>query len=130
MIPCPACQGSGSLDYQSPQCDLPATELAYAAAVLDLPRYAARLIQQALTEAMPSIWDRRAETFEWIAAEQPGQRVTNPMRHLAITERARVDAARCRIHAHLLRGGDATDPAIAADVDLILASEPDLRMAA
>lgn len=90
---------------------------------LDLGQFVRRIFQDALTEATASYWERRAKVFEW-CRPKPGDFLGAAGQAGAdeIDTRCARDAARCRIHAHLLRGGDATDPKITRDAALILAS--------
>lgn len=98
-------------------------EKAQALTALDLGQFVRRIFQDALTEATASFWERRAKVFEWAAP-----RVGDYMGRASLAElteslrRCNCDAARCRVHAHLLRGGGATDPQIAEYVTLILGS--------
>jgi hypothetical protein len=115
------CGGSGWGDWRPSKVDLPWHHAAYAAATLDIDQFAARVIQEALTTLLPSEWKRRAACLEWVATARPTDR-QDPDQARAEDRRRRalVDAALCRVHAHVMAGGNALDPRIAADARLIM----------
>lgn len=79
-----------------------------------------RVLQDALTEVSANQWDRRAAMYEWAAPRPEDYRGAADLAELdAQARRCDLGAARCRIHAHILRGGDLLDPDIARDVRLV-----------
>jgi hypothetical protein len=56
-----------------------------------------RVLQDALTEATAAYWERRADTFDWVAGDP-----TEPDPH-GIKNHARATARSCRHYAELLR---------------------------
>jgi len=119
-LPCPWCGGSGWMQDHDPAAvaKLPTSRAAYIAILADVEVFAVRVIQEAIAQALPDVWRRRAAQFDWIVDGGPGGK-TIPASD-PIARRARRDAAWCRIHAHLLAGGDALDDAIAADRELTM----------
>lgn len=90
--------------------------------VLDLDHFRARLLQDALTEALAATWLRRAATFEAAAprsGDYTGQ--ANPEQLAAAAERCHQTAENCRAHAALIRGG--YSEAIDADVWSVVLGE-------
>jgi hypothetical protein len=88
--------------------------------VLDLDHFRARLLQDALTEALAATWLRRAELFEW-AAPRPGDYVggATPQQLAEAATRCGATARVCRWHAELILSGR-PEP-ISAEVESVLA---------
>lgn len=87
---------------------------------IDLEQAARRLIREAIAEALPTQWERRAKTFE-SCRPRPGDYTGAATRDEldALDHRNAVSAAQCRMHAAMLRGDDLTSPEHAADVALL-----------
>lgn len=87
---------------------------------LDVEGLLHRVLQDALTEASAAQWERRAGMYEWAKPRGDDFKgAADPAEVEAQVRRCELGAARCRIHAHLLRGGDLLDPAVAGDVQLV-----------
>jgi hypothetical protein len=82
---------------------------------IDIDHFRARILQDALTEATASYWERRAKQFE-DAAPRKGDRHFNATNDelLDAYERCMATALACRRHAQLLR--DSMPEDISADV--------------
>ena len=87
---------------------------------IDLEQAARRLIREAIAEALPTQWERRAKTFE-SCRPRPGDYTGAATRDEldALDHRNAVSAAQCRMHAAMLRGDDLTSPEHAPDVALL-----------
>ena len=87
---------------------------------IDLEQAARRLIREAIAEALPTQWERRAKTFE-SCRPRPGDYTGAATRgDLAVLDRRNaLIAAQCRLHAAMLRGDDLLDERHAADVALV-----------
>ena len=87
---------------------------------IDLEQAARRLIREAIAEALPTQWERRARVFE-SCRPRPGDYTGAATRDdlAALDHRNAVSAAQCRMHAAMLRGDDLTSPEHAADVALL-----------
>lgn len=87
---------------------------------IDLEQAARRLIREAIAEALPTQWERRAKTFE-SCRPRPGDYTGAATRAEldALDRRNAVSAAQCRMHAAMLRGDDLTSPEHAPDVALL-----------
>lgn len=103
----------------APDAEVIAAEIRAALEGLDLVGFGRRIIQDAIAEATPSYWDRRAETFE-DCRPRPGDWLgTDPTAAQRIDRRCARSAAECRVKAATLRGDDLADPRFAADVALL-----------
>ena len=87
---------------------------------IDLEQAARRLIREAIAEALPTQWERRARVFE-SCRPRPGDYTGAATRDelAALDHRNAVSAAQCRMHAAMLRGDDLTSPEHAPDVALL-----------
>ncbi len=87
---------------------------------IDLEQAARRLIREAIAEALPTQWERRARVFE-SCRPRPGDYTGAATRAEldALDHRNAVSAAQCRMHAAMLRGDDLTSPEHAPDVALL-----------
>ena len=87
---------------------------------IDLEQAARRLIREAIAEALPTQWERRAGVLE-SCRPRPGDYfgAATPDDLDALDHRCAVSAAQCRLHAAALRGDDVTSPEHAADVALV-----------
>ena len=66
-----------------------------------IDRFRERVVQEAIAEALPAFWERRAELFEW-AMSKPGDRPGTDMTHeqqLARDRWLQVLADECRARA-------------------------------
>lgn len=88
---------------------------------IDLEQAARRLIREAIAEALPTQWERRAGVLE-SCRPRPGDfhGSASDADLAALDQRNSVSAAQCRLHAALLRGDDLLDPRHAADVALVI----------
>lgn len=89
-------------------------------AATPLPQAAAlfrRAVEQAVLEELPAYWNRRAHALDR-ARPHPGDRPGPDDR--ARERRLAADAARCRMHAHLMAGDVLLAPEFAQDVALVL----------
>ena len=82
--------------------------------------FARRILADALSEAMPAVWLRRAEALEAAAPREGDYHGTATREELSARwTRCRETAEACRRHAALLAASD-PDPLILAEVEAVL----------
>jgi hypothetical protein len=90
---------------------------------IDIENFRRRVLQDAMTEALPQYWERRARQFDSVHPDESPLPIDvgspEPSPELKLASDAARTALACRRHAHLLRNSELLDYVI-DEIDFVL----------